>query len=196
MRRERINYIKIFNVDVKHKITHIKLYRISSILFAICMICLLLQVFIIKMEYLFNQAVAGFTLLGLVLMVIMCLNPFHCLFRTDIILLWKTFLNILIAPFGLVQFRHFFLTDILTSLIQSLRDIGFIVCFFANGYWLRSEEANVAKCGTPLENYIVAISFIPPWIRFAQCFKKYYDDPKRDTKTFYNAGKYFMVLMV
>ncbi len=138
---------------------------------------------------------AGFTLLALLLTIGMCLNPFNCLFRTDIILLWKTFLNILIAPFGLVQFRHFFLTDILTSLVQSLRDIGFIVCFFTNSFWLRSEEPSVEKCAH-LENYIVAISFLPCWIRFAQCFKKYYNDPKRDIKTLYNAGKYFIVLMV
>ena len=76
-----------------------------------------------------------------------------------------------------------------------MRDIGFIVCFFANGYWLKSEEPTMQKCAS-LENYVIAIAFLPFWLRFAQCFKKYYDDPKRDKKTFYNAGKYFAVLLV
>ena len=103
VRQIRINYIKIFNVEVKHKITHVKLFRISSILFAIWIVCLMLQVLIIKMDQIiFEKAVAGFTMAVICLVIIVCLNPFPCLFRTNLILMWKTFLNIIISPFGQV----------------------------------------------------------------------------------------------
>ena len=51
------------------------------------------------------------------------------------------------------------------------------------------------KC-PPLENYLLLIVFIPYWFRFAQCFKRYKDDPKKDKIALINAGKVFTSLLV
>jgi hypothetical protein len=150
----------------------------------------------VKMEYVFDRAIAAFTLAVVCLMTFMCLNPFKWLFfRTDLVLMRWTFWEILISPFGQVQFRHFFTADIFTSMGQALKDIGYVGCYFTYGQWLNSTEPTTKECPR-LENYLLVITFIPLWFRFAQCFKKYYDDPKRDKKTFANAGKYFTSIMV
>ena len=79
--------------------------------------CLAGQAFVVKMDYVISRAVAGFTLAVVCLMTIMCLNPFKWMFfRTDLVDLRLIFWQILIAPFGPVQFRHFFTADIFTSM--------------------------------------------------------------------------------
>jgi hypothetical protein len=75
------------------------------------------QTFILKMEFLFEKAVAAFTLGILCIFAFMCVQPFHCLFKGGRVALAQTLWNILISPFGLVRFRHFFLADIITSFL-------------------------------------------------------------------------------
>lgn len=53
--------------------------------------------------------------------------------------LLRVLCNIVIAPFGKVRFKHFFLADIITSFVSPLRDLGYVGCFFVSGGWLESE---------------------------------------------------------
>lgn len=147
------------------------------------------------MSKIFDSAMAGFTIGVLCTFFILMFNPFRYLFKTELLLMRSTLYNILIAPFGLVRFKHFFLADIFTSMVQVLKDLGYIGCFLMSGAWRNSEEPNMEKC-PKLENYLLLIVLIPYWFRFAQCLKKYKDDPKKDKKTLMNAGKYLAVLMV
>ena len=75
------------------------------------------QTFILKMEFLFEKAIAAFTLGVLGLFALLCFQPFHFLFKRGRVALALTLWNILISPFGLVRFRHFFLADIVTSFV-------------------------------------------------------------------------------
>jgi hypothetical protein len=121
------------------------------------------------------------------------INPFHCLFQRGRYSLAWTLWNILISPFGLVRFRDFFIADILTSLVQPLKDLGYIGCFFTQGGWMSSEAPTIEKC-PQLENYVLAIAFLPYWFRLAQCFRRYHD--KKDKMHLINAGKYFSVILI
>ena len=47
----------------------------------------------------------------------------------------KAILQIIIAPFGSVRFRDFFLADVITSMGQPLIDAGLISCYFKQGHW-------------------------------------------------------------
>jgi hypothetical protein len=47
--------------------------------------------------------------------------------------LLKTLWHIVIAPFGPVKFKDFFLADILTSMVPTLRDAILTVFLFASG---------------------------------------------------------------
>lgn len=135
-------------------------------LFSIWAFCLMCQMFIIKLEFLFDKAIAAFTLGVLLLFIIICVQPFHFLFRRGRLSLLLTVWNILISPFGQVRFRHFFLADIITSFTIPLKDLGFMGCFFFQGGWLDSTPPSLELCPN-LENYLLAIVFLPCWFRLA-----------------------------
>ncbi len=101
--------------------------------------CFLGQIFIIKIAYVFERPVAAFSLIVFAIFFGLCFAPFHCFYmrarKELLIVLW----NILISPFGIVRFKHFFLADIITSFVNPLKDIGFISCFFFSEKWLESE---------------------------------------------------------
>ncbi len=89
----------------------------AVILFAVWSFCLMSQTFIIKMEsFIFQKSVAAFTLVVLLIFIAICIQPFRIFYRRGRYQLLLTLWNIVISPFGLVRFRHFFLADILTSL--------------------------------------------------------------------------------
>ena len=86
-------------------------------LFAVWAFCLMCQTFILKLEFLFEKAVAGFTLGVLFFFTFFCINPFHFLYKKGRVALAQTLWNIIISPFGLTRFRHFFIADIFCSLV-------------------------------------------------------------------------------
>jgi hypothetical protein len=69
------------------------------------------------LNFLFEKAVAAFTLGVLFIFMFMFLNPFHFMYKKGRVALGQTLWNIIISPFGLVRFRHFFLADIITSMV-------------------------------------------------------------------------------
>ena len=73
--------------------------------------------------------------------------------------------NIVISPFGMVKFKHFFFADILTSLVNPLKDVGFMSCYFVEGLWKDSTTPKAGNC-PGLTNYGYSIAFLPYWFRF------------------------------
>ena len=71
----------------------------------------------------------------------------------------------MIAPFGKVRFRDFFLADVITSMSTPLADIGLIIILFKDG-----SNENRSK----FEFYFTLMSFAPYWWRFWQCLNKWY----------------------
>jgi xenotropic and polytropic retrovirus receptor 1 len=137
--------------------------------------------------------VAGFALASVVIFMSLCFSPFHCFYKRArkelLIVLW----NILISPFGLVKFKHFFLADILTSFVIPLKDVGIMVCFFASKLWLESETADT-NAFPGLVYYLMIIPVLPFWFRFAQCLVRYRETEL--TANLINAGKYISSLLV
>lgn len=91
-----------------------------------------------KLDFIFKHPAAIFTLIALIIFIILCIVPGHVLYHRARKSLFFVLLNILISPFGVVRFRHFFFADILTSFVNPLRDLGHTGCFFIKGYWLQS----------------------------------------------------------
>ena len=70
------------------------------------------------------------TLVFLVAMLLLLINPFHFGHKKFRYELLYSLYNTLVAPFGYVRFKDFFLGDILTSLVKPLVDMMFISCYF------------------------------------------------------------------
>jgi len=82
--------------------------------------CFVWQTVKVKLEIGFLDEWATFTLLCLLLFLISCINPFPIFYRSTRIQILYTLGHIIASPFGLVRFRHFFLADVLTSIITPL----------------------------------------------------------------------------
>ena len=77
----------------------------------------------------------------------------------------KSLGHIIIAPFGKVRFRDFFLADVITSMGSSLGDLGLIAIMIRDG--TEADKTDIAL-------YFTIISFAPYWWRFWQCLNKWY----------------------
>jgi hypothetical protein len=130
--------------------------------------CLVGHIAVVKLKYIFAQPAAGFALAVLVIFMALCFTPFHCFYKRArkelLIVLW----HIVISPFGLVKFKHFFLADILTSFVVPLKDVGNIVCFYTSGKWLESDDIDTKVVpGNGLVYYLMIVPLLPFWFRFA-----------------------------
>ena len=91
------------------------------------------------------------------MIILLWINPFNVLYRSARYGIFKVLLNIIISPFGLVNFKYFFLADIITSLGVPLKD--FVILVIAVGTW----DLNVNAKNYVLLFFIVDI--LPFWFR-------------------------------
>ena len=75
------------------------------------------------------------TLVFIFTLLTLLLNPFNIMERAFRYELIYSLIQNIIAPFGLVRFKEFFLGDILTSMVRPLIDVYFIGCFFSTDAW-------------------------------------------------------------
>jgi hypothetical protein len=171
LRRFRVNYLFIFELDPHYKVTHVQLYRVAMMLLTIFMLCFMGQIFISKLEYIFDPPVASCVLALLTIFILLCFLPFHVFYLRSRQELMRVLLNIFVSPFGLVKFKHFFLADILTSMVYPLKDIGSFVCLFSSGAWLSLNENAKDLKHTYIQDtewlryYHWGIALVPFWFR-------------------------------
>lgn len=117
LRVYQINYIYIFDLDPQYKITHAQLFKVAMGLFAVWSFFFMGQTFLVKMELVFESTIAICALGVLITFMIACIQPFHFCYKKGRVVLAQTIWHILISPFGQVKFKHFFLADIITSMV-------------------------------------------------------------------------------
>jgi hypothetical protein len=94
----------------------------------------------VKLNYLFTPAPAYGALTLLIILALLCILPFHYFYLRSRIELFRVLCHIVASPFGIVKFKHFFLADIITSMVNPLRDLGAIVALFVSGNWLEMDK--------------------------------------------------------
>ena len=125
-----INYTFIFEIDQNYKLIHHQLARVGMILLCIWGIFLTFSIVMIDIDVTSPTKLQICTISMLVAFALICFCPLHCFYMRTRKQIAKTLWNILISPFGLVRFRHFFLADVITSMITPLQFIGVIYCFY------------------------------------------------------------------
>lgn len=116
LRKYRVNYLFIFELDPHYKVTHVQLYRVAMMLLTIVMLCFMAQIFISKLDHIFNPPSGIASLVLITIFIILCFLPIHINYLKSRKELGRTLLHIVASPFGKVKFKHFFLADILTSM--------------------------------------------------------------------------------
>ena len=140
-----INYLFIFEVDQQYRLIHHQFYRLSMVFGCIWLTCLVWQLLEIKLVSLFPWDFPIFTIILIVAFTLLCCLPFHVCYLKGRLEVLRTLGNILISPFGLVRFRHFFMADIITSMTHCLTDTATIGCYFATGKVKTSSEVEDLK---------------------------------------------------
>jgi len=169
-------------------------------LVTIFMLCFMGQVLTSKLEYLFDPPKAYCSLALICIFGGLCILPFHVFYLRSRKEMLRVLINIVASPFGIVKFKHFFLADIITSLVQPLKDFGMMICLFTSGAWLNLESSSIDLDHTYLQDtkwlqiYIFIVAFVPFWIRLMQCFRRYYET--KLVVNLKNAGKYFTSILV
>lgn len=168
-RKYQVNYAFIFEIDQRAKIIHHQLYRVGIIFFFTWVFCFVWQIAKVKLEIGFFDDYATFTLLCLLLFILFCVNPFKLFYRSTRKQILITLGHIVVSPFGLVRFRHFFLADVLTSIITPLQQTMIIYCYFAGPEhnWKTSTKVNFKAECTGAEKLYTTIAFLPYWFRLA-----------------------------
>jgi xenotropic and polytropic retrovirus receptor 1 len=131
------------------------------------------------------------TFILLTLIIGLLFNPFDMMYKAfRFELLYSLYQNI-IAPFGVVRFKDFFVGDVLTSMVRPLHDVYFTGCFFLSDEWRTLTVTNKCKLN---HSIVLFVSLLPYHIRFWQCINRYYY-----TKMWFphivNAGKYLTTII-
>jgi hypothetical protein len=75
---------------------------------------------------------------------LLCFLPFFkCFYKQARLQLGYTLFNIAISPFGNIEFREFFMAEILTSMGQIILDIGLIYVYFKEDNWVKGNPVEV-----------------------------------------------------
>lgn len=166
------------------------MYKIFLSLLFVWLFMTIIEVTDIKGYSIFHYGVLetdGYHSLALVVIfLVILLNPLHTMYREFRYELLYSLCQNVIAPFGLVRFKDFFLGDILTSMTRPLIDMYFITCTFSKGQW-RYDRPVIDCRASPTA--VLVVSLIPFHIRFWQCINRFYY-----TEMWFphlvNAGKY------
>jgi hypothetical protein len=69
-----------------------------------------------------------------------------------------------IAPFGKVRFKDFFLADVITSMGSPIVDMGISAAYFTSGKF-ENRDSDIKKVG-PLKWWVIAFAYLPYWWRY------------------------------
>lgn len=157
----------------------------------ILFLCSLLQIIVFNFYWDFpNNTKIPIVILTILFLIAMMFNPTKMFYWVPRFEILKVMWEILIAPFGLVKFRHFFMADVITSAKLMLSDSCSMICFYSSGNFTSVQP--VTCSWQEKANYAWAI--LPYWWRFWQCIHRYYGD-RSNTNQLLNAGKYFCSIL-
>ena len=112
--------------------------------------------------------VSPFALANLLIFILLFIHPFKCS-RTGRYEIINVFSHLIISPFGPVEFRDFYLGDLVTSLRTPFTDMFHSWCFISLGF----NDKGHTECWGQLA-FIPILSGIPYLWRFLQCINRIY----------------------
>ncbi|KAJ3057519.1 hypothetical protein HK097_004041 [Rhizophlyctis rosea] len=98
--------------------------------------------------------------------------------------------RIVASGFFPVQFRDFFITDLVSSMTYTFTSLAVLECATRNRFEDLADNCRIDKSWV-----VPALTAIPAYLRLAQCIRRYYDD-RLVHPHLTNAMKYFLTLSV
>ena len=85
---------------------------------------------------------------------------------------WRTTLEVIIAPFAPLTFRHGYIADVFTSMVKPLADIAYTMCFVVTGEWWLVGGRPCSETKYYQQFVIPLAHSLPLWWRFMQTIKQ------------------------
>eukprot|EP01028_Stygiella_incarcerata_P014646 TRINITY_DN9936_c0_g1_i1.p1 TRINITY_DN9936_c0_g1~~TRINITY_DN9936_c0_g1_i1.p1 ORF type:complete len:715 (-),score=145.34 TRINITY_DN9936_c0_g1_i1:58-2202(-) len=192
--RNRINHVYLLGFRPERTLTWVTVLKTSAILLFVWLLGFTLYVGTYKNKLRLIHPDNAYVIplvtacVLLFLLVVPVRGFFHWSSRSAFLML---LLNLIITPFGRLGFLEFFAADQLTSMVVSLKDFQFLLCFFVTNNW---EHPNDPVChkvnvvGGPI------LAGLPYFWRALQCFRKYQETAQK--LHLINLGKYIACLAV
>ncbi|XP_067868001.1 xenotropic and polytropic retrovirus receptor 1 homolog [Heterodontus francisci] len=196
-RKAGVNHSLIFELDPRNHLSHQQFFELAGFLGVLWCSSLLACLF---SSYIHTpMPVNPLVLYGFMLLLL--LNPTKTFYYKSRVWLLKLLCRVLTAPFHKVGFADFWLADQLNSMGTVFLDLWSLICFYVfevnwdNNQGLLSPPADKFVSNGYSYGVTCFIQCIPPWIRFAQCLRRYRDS--RDAfPHLANAGKYSTVFIM
>jgi hypothetical protein len=80
-----------------------------------------------------------FALINFIFFSVVIFFPLKTFYHRERGALFRIMWNIFISPFGLVKFRHFFMADILCSMVKPIQDIPPSLVYLFTGKFIENE---------------------------------------------------------
>ncbi|KAL9642144.1 hypothetical protein ABK040_007149 [Willaertia magna] len=189
--RNRVNFAYLFEFHPMNHLKYIKVWKTASVLTVFWFVFFFLYLATVK-NYLTILDAKWYPLtMGLVLIFIAVL-PMHVFHLSARYTLLQVLGKLLITPFGEIKFKHFFVADILTSMVIPITDTSYMLCYYFSNAWsgqVQNKCPDLNKVMAPL------LTFLPFFWRLLQCCRRFYDDRTQKSQLL-NALKYLCALLV
>ena len=172
LRKYRINYIYIFEIDPKLRLGPGEMFQNGLLMLSVWLILIILTKLTLNFKF-FGSEYSLFSLILNCLLIIFFFFPFHCMyysFRQGIIV---TLIRNLF-PFGknTVRFKDFLFGDILTSLNKPFTSLILSFCLLSCRT-CRAENVRISDCNRDTIPCFIILLY-PFFIRLTQCINRYY----------------------
>ncbi|KAF7360315.1 Signal transduction protein [Mycena venus] len=178
----RINYVFIFELDLRTRLDHREYFGIPTVLLAA-----LCYSFWLSFAQIGAPSVSPtiWPLVWLGFAGIIMLDPFPILFKPSRVWLLKNVAKLLASGTRRVEFADFWMGDQFCSLVFTLSNLSLVVCLYIDGF-----NSNWQNCGSGSRFWPLSftLTILPFLVRLIQSIKRYVDSGL-DTHLI-NGGKY------
>ncbi|GAA5878523.1 hypothetical protein JCM16303_002109 [Sporobolomyces ruberrimus] len=178
----RINYVLIFELDVRNKLDYHQFLEIPAFLYFV----LSLFFWAAFSNFWPNHiAPSAYPLAWLVFTLTLLLCPLNLFYASARWWMARSMARVFSSGIVAVRFRDFFLGDELNSIYYSIYNLGFLYCTYSKG-WPNDVQS---ICSTNKTWTTAVLASLPPFFRLGQSIRRYIDSDGL-TLHLLNAGKY------
>uniref|UniRef100_A0AAY4EXS3 Uncharacterized protein n=1 Tax=Denticeps clupeoides TaxID=299321 RepID=A0AAY4EXS3_9TELE len=190
-----VNHVLVFELDPRHHLSCHHIFEVAGGLAVCC--CTSLLACLQAPSHPIPQHLHP--LLFHCFLLLLLLNPAPVCHHQARSWLATSLFKVITAPFHQVRFAHCWLADQLNSLSPLFQDLWDLMWFYAcdvkfNNQQDPSLSAERMGCELYPRAVMCLIQCFPPWLRFAQCLRCFWDSG--NSTHIFNAGKYSSVFIM
>jgi len=186
--RVRINSVFIFELDAGNALEPWQYFELPALLLLLLSIC-----FYLTFSMAYTNPVISPTVWPIVWLVVLVLilgNPLPVMHKSSRVWFLRTLARVTNGgTLTNVEFRDFFVGDELNSLAYSFMNLWVLGCEYQNNWAVPSH------CSTSASWWVPVLGALPAFLRFTQCFRRYFDSDRMVRIHLVNAAKYASTIL-